>query len=411
MGLFKRAAVRGMAHELVRQHVISFPSKQAMDEAADAVADAAPPSIPEVAPEGGHGPEDVAMIAQKLIEIATALQAQAGIGADPGAPPGAPPLPMEPEGGGPPPPEAVEASKAAAYLHKEAAYTPVEDLAVNAAIAVMTKAAEEKTANPKGALMHGGDAPNTPAEAAKNDSVGALDLKQRPESAYSGAMGHTALDTAKGELGHQGKPSVTPTNSPSGSNSVNSDAHKSAAVLKLRESLKQAASTLVGVASTSSTKNKQTDSAKTDSVAALDLKNRPLGTYVVEQGGANFSEDAAARVGKEQKHPMTPANSPAGSNSVTQASKLSEEDAFFFLFDKCAEDAGPYLPPSFTDEQKVAAIKDMIGLDKPGRQAYITSAYAKVAAEKNASDVTDPQSKDVSLMDRVKNIANSAART
>ena len=37
--LFKRAAVRGVAHELVTKGLCEFPSKEAMDTAADAVAD------------------------------------------------------------------------------------------------------------------------------------------------------------------------------------------------------------------------------------------------------------------------------------------------------------------------------------------------------------------------------------
>lgn len=419
MSLFKRAAVRGMAHELVRRNVITFPSKRAMEEAADAVADASP--MPEMAPEGeGHSPEQVAEIAQKLIDVGHALMAQAGIGPHPGAPAGAPPLPVEGA-----PPEAAAAAKEAAYLMKEAAFTSVEDLASQAAVSVMEKtAAETKVANPKGALMHGGDAQNTPGEAAKNDSVAALDQKQRPAGAHHTGVGKTELETSKGELGHQGAATVTPSNSPSGTNSVNSDAHK-AAGLKLREAIKQSASTLIGVASPSATKNKEHDAAKSDSVAALDLKNRPDGAYHVGQGNTNIGEDAAARVGKEQAHPKAPSNSPSGTNSVIQASKLSEEDLYLALFDKCAADVGPYLPPSFSDVEKVAAIKDMIGLDRTGRQAYITSAYEKVASvgteeskkdhdkykrdPKHTDEIGAPQTKESALLERVRQIAVAPA--
>lgn len=403
MGLFKRAAVRGMAHELVRRNVVNFPSKIAMDEAADAVADAS--HMPEMADEGGHSPEDVAAVAQKLIMIGHALQEQAGIGQHPGAPPDAPPMPMDAPGGGPPPPEAMEAAKAAAYLLKEAAYTPVEDLASTAAVSCMDKAAEEqamKTANPSGALMHGGDKQNTHAAAAKNDSVAALDLKQRPEHAYHDGVGNTALDTSKGEIGHQGAPTVHPSNSPSGGNSVTADASKSAALSGLRAQLKQAASTLIGVASPASTKNKETDAAKADSVAQLDLKNRPVEAYHVGQGNTNIGEDAAARIGKEQKHPHQPSNSPSGSNSVMAASKLSADQAYTLLFNKCAEDVGPYLPPGFSDEQKVAAVKSMMGLDHDSRQALITDLH------KTASEMSEAQ-KESSLLDSVRRIASAPA--
>lgn len=402
MGLFKRAAVRGMAHELVRRNVVNFPSKLAMDEAADAVADASP--MPEMADEGGHNPEDVAAIAQKLIEIGTALQAQAGIGQDAGAPPGAPPLPMTPEGGGPPPPEAMEAAKAAAYLLKEANYVDVADLASNAAVACMEKAAEEqKVAGPSGALMHGGDKQNTAAAAAKTDSVAALDLKQRPAGAYHDGVGNTALDTSKGELGHQGAPTVHPSNSPSGGNSITADASKSAALKGLRAQLKQAASTLIGVASPASTKNTEADAAKSDSVAQLDLKNRPANAYHVGQGNTNIGEDAAARIGKEQPHPHAPSNSPSGTNSVIQASKVSADEAYTILFDKCAQDVGPFLPAGYSDEQKVAAVKSMMGLDRDGRQALITELH------KTANETTPEAQKESSLLDSVRRIAGTAA--
>ena len=107
MGLFKRAAVRGVAYEMVRNGIIAFPSKEAMDEAADAVADAPSPApaggMPEMSPEGGHSPEELAQVAQKLMEIAHALMEQAGASA-PGA--GGMPPGMEHEGAAPegPPP-------------------------------------------------------------------------------------------------------------------------------------------------------------------------------------------------------------------------------------------------------------------------------------------------------------------
>lgn len=419
MSLFKRAAVRGMAHELVRQNVVTFPSKIAMDEAADAVADAMP--MPDMSGDKGHDPEAVAQAAQKLMDIANALMSHAHLEHHEGAPAGAPPVPKDGAG-----PEAAMAAKEAAYLMKAAAYTPVDVLASDAAIAVMEKAAEEtKHANPSGPLIHGGDKQNTPAEAAKYDSVAALDKKQRPEGYAHHGMGNTELDTAKGELGHQGSPTVSPSNSPSGTNSVNSDAHKAAA---LRAQLKQAASTLLGVASPASTKNKETDAAKADSVAVLDLKNRPMGAYHVGQGNANIDEDEAARIGKEQKHPMAPSNSPSGTNSVIQASKLSADEAFMVLFDKCAADVGPYLPPTLSDAQKVAAVKAMIGLDHDGRQTYLNDLYKRAEEEKkkmppellmklkgkdeekkeDAKEEAAEHKKESALLERVRQIAAAA---
>lgn len=273
MGLFKRAAARGVAHELVRRGVVSFPSKEAADEAADAVADAMPDAgpqggMPEVSGDQGHSPEEIAEIANKLIEIAHALMAEAGGG---GA-------------GGPPP----EIAKAASELQKFAAEYTLESIASAVAVECMDKAAAEKEA---GSLINGGDKQNTPEAAKKVTEIGALDQKQRP-----------------------------------------------------------------------------------------------TGYAVVGQGNANFSEPQASRVGTEEKHPNGPHNTPAGTNSVVQASKTGgdltdDEKMFVGLFSKCAEDVGPYLPAKLSEDEKVAAIRHMMGMNHDERQTYIDGLHGKQAGE------------------------------
>jgi hypothetical protein len=367
MGLFKRAAARGVAHELVRQGIIAFPSKEAMDEAADAVADspvAAP--MPEVSPEGGHSPEELAAVANKLMEIAHALMEQAGAA---GGPPG--------EGGMPLPPPSPEVAKAAAEVTKTAAQADYESLAGEEAVACMTKAAEEVKQASGGALMHGGDKGNDPAQAAHNGEVAALDQKQRPEGMYHHGMGKTELESMQGHVGDLSKNPKGPANTPAGTNSVAKDAG-SAKAAGLDAELKKIANKLVGLHD-GKDKNKLTDSV--DSVAKLDAKNRPQGAYLVGMGNANISEPQTHHVGTEMPHPKAPKNSPAGTNSVIEASKTSEEDAFLVLFKKTAEDVGPYLP-EMSDDEKVAAISRMIGYDHTARQEYLNHLHAeKKAAE------------------------------
>lgn len=378
MGLFKRAAARGVAHELVRRGIISFPSKEAMDEAADAVADSpvAGP-MPEMSPEGGHSPEELAAVANKLMEIAHALMEQAGAAA-PGSPEAGGPPP--PEGQEAPPPPSPEAAKAAADLTKTAAEADYETLAAEVAVACMTKSAEEVKAATSGALIQGGDKGNDPSQAAQHGEVAALDKKQRPEGAYHHGMGNTELDAMKGHIGDLSKNPKGPANTPGGSNSVSKDAG-SAKAAGLDAELKKIANKLVGLHDGKG-KNDLSDAAKIDTVAALDQKNRPQGMYHVGRGNANIKEDEAARIGKEQPHPKAPKNHPSGTNSVIDASKTSEEDAFLVLFKKTAEDVGPYLPTALTDDEKVAHISKMIGFDHDGRQEYISALHAeKQAAE------------------------------
>jgi hypothetical protein len=420
MGLFKRAAARGVAHELVRRGIISFPSKQAMDEAADAVADSpvAGP-MPEMSPEGGHSPEELAAVANKLMEIAHALMEQAGASA-PGA--GGPP----PEGGGEmPPPPSPEAAKAAADLSKTASEANYEELAADVAVACMEKAAAEVKEATGGALIQGGDKGNDAAQAATHGEVAALDKKQRPEGAYHNGVGNTELETMQGHIGDLSKNPKGPANTPGGSNSVSKDAG-SAKAAGLDAELKKIANKLVGLHD-GKDKNKLTDAAKVDTVAKLDDKNRPQGTYLVGVGKANFSEPQSHRVGVETPHPKAPKNSPSGTNSVIEASKTSEEDAFLVLFKKTAEDVGPYLPTALTDDEKVAAISKMIGYDHNGRQEYISALHAeKQSAEGLKGDESkhdkykkDPahkdeigseQKKESSLLGKIREIAASASQ-
>lgn len=396
MSLFKRAAVRGIAHELVRNSVCEFPSKEAADEAADAVADGpAMQHAPEVSGPEGHQPEDVAAIANKLIEIAHALMAEAQGGGAPGGAPGGD-AGGPPGGGAPPDPAAMAAMK-------QASERDLEVCAAEAAAQVMEKAAAE--AKQAGALIQGGDKGNKPEQATKTHEIAELDQKQRPQGKYQIARGDTELDTKDGLIGKGKAQPAKPKNSPAGSNSVNKD-FKGAS---LEEQIAKIASKLVGLHDGKNS-NKETKFTAVNELAKLDLQNRPEGYAVVGQGNANFSEPQAARVGTEQPHPAAPKNkAEGGTNSVMQASKAAElneeEQAFVTLFGKCAEDVGPYLPEGLSTEEKVAQIKSMMVLDRDARQARILELHKTAAEAKPAEG-----EKKSALLDRVTEIANAATK-
>jgi hypothetical protein len=327
-----------------------------------------------------------------LMEIAHALmqEAQGGAGAPPMAPPGQPAPPEAP-------PEAVEA-KAGANEVKQASFRDIGEIAGEAAVALMQKSASEKQANDPKLVGAGADHSNKLDDAAKTDSIAALDNKARPVGKYQVAMGDTALDASKGNIGHLGKPTVETNLKPSGSNSITQG--KEAA---LRSILEKHANKLVGLHDAK--KNNLANSP--DPLAKLDAKHRPEGYAHVGQGNANFSEDQAARIGLEKKPDVKPNLSPGGSNSITEASKVSEEQekAYLAVFEKCASDVGAYLPTSLTEEEKVAAIDSMIEMDHGARQAKLTELH-KSAAEAPKADETKKES---ALLARVREIATKAS--
>lgn len=346
MSLFKRAAARGVAHALVQRGVAEFSTKEAMDAAADAAADMMMHHAPEITPEAGHDPEELAALAEKLIAISDALKAEGG------------------------------EHKMAAEAVKVAGARDLGTVAFEEATAVMVKAAEEVRG---GSLVMGGDKGNKEQQAAAHDSVAKLDLKNRPEGEYTESRGKTELDTAAGEVGKVTAAPKEPANSPAGSNSVSEDAKK-ASYDAIR---KMAADLILG----KQPENKET--ASPDSVAKLDLHSRPMGYAVVPKGGANFSEPQTARVGLERKPDVMPKRGVKGSNSVTDASKsASDQELFVELFRKTAEDVGAHLPREMSDDQKIAAIRDMMPLSREERGAYIEELN-KVADEKSVASMLE----------------------
>lgn len=340
----KRAAVRGIAYEMVRQGAIQFPSKLAMDEAADALADVAH-EMPDTTDDMGHHPQDVAEIAAHLREIADQLMAEAGgIEGAPEELAAAGAAPFNPEVG-----------KMAEELSKTAAGADYEAVAEAEALACMDKAAEEYKRASAPAGQPGAET-NTLSSAAKDEPVAAMENARRPAGYADIPQGAGALAPApaSAEVGTEG------------------DA-KSAA---WNNALKLAARSLVGL---DAKDNTLADAAKDSDTAKMEKEQRPADEGKQTQGaGLKDPAPASAEVGDEKK---------------------AADAAFLVLFNKTAAEIGKDLPKSLTDDQKVAAIRMMMGLDDAGKQMYLTEIQKK-AAETEQSNAAE----------KLKEIANSATK-
>jgi len=165
MGLFKRAHVRGINHELVRQGMIGWPSEKIAEEATDVIADElAEEEIPEVSGDEGLSAEEAAAIIDQLVEVAEAIAEKTGQVHDDN-------------------------------LSKMAASVNYETAASAHATSLLQKAAAEAGTDVTGdgrfqeTMMDGG--------------MGHIDARKDPSSEKVGPQGTSTLDTSPGEVGAQ----------------------------------------------------------------------------------------------------------------------------------------------------------------------------------------------------------------
>jgi len=166
MGLFKRAHVRGMVHELTRMGVVSWPTKLAEEEAADEIADAMPEEvIPEQTEDDGLTPEQAEAALEKIVEVAEQI-----------------------------------AEKTGHVIYEDtckiASVTSYEDAASHAAIAVMEKAAAE--VSDSGPIIPG---QGSPVEDNSATAEADVDAMNNPSTDVVGPQGTTAVDTKPGAVG------------------------------------------------------------------------------------------------------------------------------------------------------------------------------------------------------------------
>jgi hypothetical protein len=126
---------------------------------------------------------------------------------------------------------------------------------------------------------------------------------------------------------------------------------------------------------TSVGKNTPESAAKDDQTAALDLKNRSAGQYVVSQGKSDMPN-----VGQvyEVKKPAPAKDNPVSTDTTpsreTKSASLSEEEAeYVSQLRKTAEVYGPKLPIAMPQEEKVAHIHKLHGLVPSERPAYLAT--------------------------------------
>lgn len=103
--------------------------------------------------------------------------------------------------------------------------------------------------------------------------------------------------------------------------------------------------------------------AKTDSFAALDLKNRPQG----------------------YAHHRVSDKVPAGATTGAEVPVGPKKTAAQILFDKTAKLVVPFLPEKMPDIQKIAHINAMSTLGSRGKAKYLNNMYVSYGADKTAS--------------------------
>jgi len=176
MGLFKRAHVRGINHELVRQGLIHWPNEKIAEIAADEVADAydlpeeelaagGEEEIPEVSDEEGLSPEQAADIIEQLVEVAENVAAKTGGVRDPEFPKLAASVDYA----------AAAEAHATALIVKAAAESDGTDVTGDG------RFQEETTAG----------------------GMADIDARDNPSTEVTGPQGHSTLDTSPGEVGAQ----------------------------------------------------------------------------------------------------------------------------------------------------------------------------------------------------------------
>lgn len=345
--LFKRAFVRGLNAELIRQGTVVYPSKEAADASADYVADQS--GMPDPYFEGETlDIKTAGTLCEYLIKAAEYQCQQAGDKYNP------------------------------TVTKTAQASTPVA-VATYDAWALMEKAAAET-----GSLVEGGKDPNTEADAARDNAEAALDMKNRPQGyAHLGENGvGNYEDPSEGTVGHQSRHPMAPGATGHDTNSLNKGASLSEIVRRV--STKTAAGT--GTLVTGGTQpNTLAAAAQHESLAALEQKNRPEGyAHRGEKavGTTEFKIPSGAVMGHEQPHPHAPGATASGSNSIIAQTK----NAFDQLFAKTAEQVVPYLPENMDDVIKVSHVRAMLGLETAERADYLGNLYTSLGSQKEAAE-------------------------
>lgn len=340
--MFKKAFVRGITQGLVASGYAAFPDEDTQAKVADYIADHV--DIPLFEEKTGsviEPPFSVKVaVANHILDAAQDLQAR-----------------------GFRPSEPVKIAS-------------VEDLAKLAHVNTihLMRLAE-------GSTMEGGDKGNAEA----NSAEGKMDERQRPVGYAENSRGTSDVDTRPGAVGKEQEHPNAPAQTDHKPNSVQ-EASKSAAELgRLIKKLGGMGSTLTG--------GDKGNHEPTTAEGKMDLAARPMGYAQLPSQGAAGAIPAlatgAAIMGREMSHPNGPANSPSGTNSVTQHSAKAasvEEQAHLVLFKKVAAETVPHMPPGLSDQERIAHINTMLGFNPEQKARYLVDLQrSKTASAQPAS--------------------------
>jgi len=189
-----------------------------------------------------------------------------------------------------------------------------------------------------------------------------------PANAVQGAeMKHPLAPKAPGGVDSN---SVTRASQNSSANSKEASVQAALRKLAMGDQPKDSApadsesSTITGASSAPNTQH-----ASPSGEGKLDIAQRPEDYAVVGQGGANFDGTPSNAVtGMETPHPDQPAHSGDASNSVVDATKNAQWNQHF---NAVATLVGPQLPDAMPMEEKVAAVKQCMGLEPIAQQQYL----------------------------------------
>jgi hypothetical protein len=377
MSLFKRAFARGVNDELIRLGYVRYPTKEAADEIADAVGDQMP-----MEPAGEAVPAEVAAgVATQLVDAAnTLVEAAGGGGGEPG---------MEGAEAGPPPEMAAQMEEAA----KQSAAADIDTRASQQAEAVMIKSAEQ-TKEAIGSTIEGGDKGNQMTDSPQGETV--MENKDRPQGTHVVGVGNTKHPVGQGNVGTEQVPapntSNSPGESPEGSNSVIQQSKLGTALQQIIQKV------AAGMGSTIEGGDKGNTLSMAGSATGegkIEADRRPEGYAhkgVQAVGQTDFPVGAGV-VGSEQAHPDQPGESPggaagAGGNTVVEWSgaaadgpkAASDNTAYLTLFRQTAEKTAEHLPINLTEEQKIAHVRQMMGMTDVERSQYIGMLHKEAGA-------------------------------
>lgn len=351
--LFKRAFVRGLNAELMRQGVVHFPSKEAADQAADHVAD-------------NYCPDPVKQGQDITLKTAHTLCEQLHVAGEH----------FCKEAG----------NRYLPSLNKTASEVDPQKLAFHEAWEVM-----EKVAADTGSIYEGGDAKNDMPAGAEHSGESAQEQNRRPENyANLGEDGVGDLERkGQGSVGTEEKHPEKPKATDSESNSVQEYSKTGA------QSLANIVRKVAGMGSLMDPGQDQNDmpaAAKHQGEAAQEQNRRPENYANKGEDGVGRSDmvpGAEHQVGKEQKHPEAPKATDSGKKNVPLEHTKS---AFDQLFELTARDVLGYLPQDMDENQKIAHIRANMGLETEKRAEYLHTMWSQLSPD-NAAAIRDHYTK------------------